>query len=79
MWKTKLSYSYSGGKRLGGCDCFLYVTGAVREIVYFLASVQETSLLMHVPVALEEAKEWIYFVGVFLSFVFLLRHRESRD
>lgn len=43
-------------------DCFLYVTGGVREIVYFFVPLQETSLLMHVSVALEEAKAWIYLI-----------------
>lgn len=65
MRKTKLSFSDSGGERLGGCNCFLYVTGGVKEIVYFFVTVQETSLLMRVSVALEEAKVWIYLVLCF--------------
>lgn len=46
-------------------DCFLYVTEGVREIVYFFVQVQETSLLMHVSVTLEEAKAWNFFFFFF--------------
>lgn len=45
-----------GGRRY---DCFLCVTGGVREIVYFFVPVQEVSLFMHVSVALEEAKVFL--------------------
>lgn len=56
-------------------DCFLYVTGGVREIVYFFVPAEEMPSLMHVSVAREEAKAWIYLA----AFIFLLRHMEWGD
>lgn len=44
-------------------DCFLCVTGGVREIVYFFVAVPEMSLFMHVSVALEEAKSFSLAAG----------------
>ena len=66
-------------------DCFLYVTGGVREIVYFFVPLQETSLLMHVSVALEEAKAWIYLIlfcvdiGEIYFFLFSVEGDEGRS
>ena len=59
-------------------DCFLCMTGGVREIVYFFVPVQEMSLFMHVSVALEEAKSFSLAAGMD-HFYFFFRHRKRGD
>lgn len=54
-------------------DCFLCMTGEVKETVYFCVPVQETCLFMHLSVSLEEAKGWIFI------FFLLLRHRKTGE
>lgn len=61
-------------------DCFLCVTGGVREIVYFFVAVQEMSLFMHVSICgTGRGKVFFSLAAGTDFFFFLLRHRKQGD